>query len=124
MKRGTHRDHQFDRFSNRSKSRGGGPGIQRWRVNTLDVVQIKFRDKRQVEPDFFAASRQPRDVIPTRLHPLVLYIAEPAPEHWHPVSVTHSTRLPYQIVDQPLKGIKTNGPRSVGHEIRQRVDVV
>src|ERR1700732_2248560 len=117
MKSRPHRDHQFDRLGNRRKSRSGGPGIERWRVDTLDVVEIKFRDKRQVEPDFFAALRQPRDVVPTRLHLLVLHIGEPASETRHPVPVTHSTRLPYKIVDQPLKGVKANGPRPVGYEI-------
>ena len=65
MKRGPHRDHQLERFGDGGERGGGGPGVERRRVDALDVVQIQLGDEREVEADFFAAAREARNVAPS-----------------------------------------------------------
>ncbi len=89
MKSRPHGDHQFQRFGDGRERRGGGPGIERRRVHTFNVVQIQFGDEREAVADFFAAAREARDVIPRGRHLLVGHIAQPAAEYRKPVAVTH-----------------------------------
>src|SRR5580704_3834151 len=46
MKRGTHGDHEFERFGDGCERGGGGPGVERWSVRSFDVVEVQFRDER------------------------------------------------------------------------------
>ena len=80
MKRGTHGDHQFERFGDGGERRGGGPGVERRRVDAFDVVQIQLGDQREVEADLFAALREPLDVFPGRFHVFVVDVAQPTAE--------------------------------------------
>ena len=86
-----HGHHQLQGASHRGERRRGRPGVERGRLDPLDVVEIELGDQRQIEADLLAAPGQPAHVLPTRRHPLVLDVAQPAAEHRHPVSVSHGT---------------------------------
>jgi len=40
MKGGTDGDHQLDAFGDGGERGGGGPGVERWRFDAFDVVEI------------------------------------------------------------------------------------
>ena len=134
MERRPHRDHELEPLGDRGERRRRAPGVERRRVDALDVVEIQLGDQREVEADLLAAPRQPAHVVPGRVHPLVVDVAEPAAEDGQPVSEAHqrhlrraaaprrSSRL--EPVGQPRERIEAEHARRVGDEVRQRVDVV
>ena len=56
----------------RRQRRGRRPGIQAGRIDALDVVQVEFRDERQVVADLLAAPGELAGVLPGGRHPLRL----------------------------------------------------
>ena len=95
MKRRTHGHHQFQPLrDSRRERRGSRPCIEAGRIDSLDVVQVQFRDQRKVESYLFAALRELARVVPRGSHLLVFHIAQPAAET--PASSTHSEFLAYE----------------------------
>src|SRR5690349_312329 len=89
MESRTHRDHQFQRFSNRGERCSGGPCVKRRCLDALDVVEIEFGNQRQVVADLLAALGQTTHVIPTRFHAFVFDVSQPTAENREPVTVAH-----------------------------------
>src|SRR5262249_25857693 len=89
VKRGAYCDHQLQPFGNSGESSGGGPGVERRRLFTLNVVQIQLGDQSNVVTDLFTAVSEPFDVFPGRRHVLVVNIAQPAAEDRKPIAVAH-----------------------------------
>jgi len=75
MKRGTDRDHQFQPAGDGCEGGRGRPGVERWRFDSFDVVEIQFGDQRQVVSDFFAAPGETAIVFPRRLHLFVIDVS-------------------------------------------------
>ncbi len=89
MESRTHGHHQLEPVGHRRQRRGSGPGVQRGRVRSLDVVEIELGDQREVETRPFTRAREPADVRPLRLHALVLDVAQPPAENRQPISEAH-----------------------------------
>ncbi len=90
MKRRPHRHHQLQLLRHRSQRSRRRPRIQRRSVHTLNVVQIQLSNQRQVIPNLLRPLRQVANILPARLHPLVVHIAQPSAKHRQPESVSHS----------------------------------
>src|SRR5438067_5565162 len=86
-------DHQLQPPRDRRQRRGGRPRSEARRLHALDVVEIQLGDQRQIEADLLAAHGEIAHVAPTRLHRLVLDVAQPAAEDRKPVteSDAHAT---------------------------------
>src|SRR5262249_7664784 len=85
------RDHQLQAARDCGQCGRRGPRVERGRLHTFNVVQIQFRDQREIVADLLAAPRQAAHVIPRRVHPLVGDIAQPSAEYGKPVTVSHAT---------------------------------
>ena len=51
--------------------------------------QVQFGDERHVKADFFAALREPADVVSARLHVFVPDVAQSSSKNGQPVTVSH-----------------------------------
>src|SRR6266851_6714522 len=89
MKRRPHRHHQFDPFGHRRQRRRRRPRVQRRRFDALDIVEIQFRDQRQVKTNLLALLRELLYVGPAYFHVLVFDVAQPAAENGKPIPVSH-----------------------------------
>ena len=89
MERRSHRHHQFDPFGHRGQRRRGGPRVQRRRLDSLDVVEIEFRDQRQVEAYLLAPLGEPLHIRPAYFHIFMFDVAQPAAKNGKPVAVSH-----------------------------------
>src|ERR1043166_8306583 len=89
MKRRAHSHHQLECIGNRSERRGGGPCVQRWSLDALDVVEVELGNERQVIADLFTTPRETTDVVPARLHSFVFNVSQPTAENREPVTVAH-----------------------------------
>ena len=130
MERRTNRHHQLEAFRDGGERGGRGPGVERRRVDALDVVEQQLGDERQVVADLLAAARETLHVRPRRVHLLVVDVAEPAAEDRQPVAVSHRPAsakhagAALDVVDEVHPRIEADDPLGVGDEVRQRVDVV
>ena len=89
MKRRPHRHHQLQPLRHRSQRRRRRPRIERRCLHTLDVVQIQLSDQRQIVANLLRPLRQVANILPARLHLLVIDIAQPSAEHRQPEAVSH-----------------------------------
>ena len=85
----TYRDHQLQPLGHRGQRGGGRPGVERGLLDPLDVVEVEFRDQRQVISPALGILRECLGIGPARVHALVGNVAQPAAEHRHPESVAH-----------------------------------
>ena len=124
---GPDRDHQLDPLRHRRQRRRGRPGVERRLLDALDVVEVELGDQAQVPARLLAPQGEPADIVPARLHPLVLDVAQPAAEDRHPVTEPHhlpSRDRRLEKIDQPLVRVPAEHVQRIGDEIGQRVDVV
>ena len=94
MKRRPHRHHQLQLLRHRRQCRRRRPGIQRIRLNPLNIVQVQLRNQRKVIPNLLRPLAQRRAVLPARLHPLIVKIAKPSPKYRQPESIPHQYPTP------------------------------
>src|SRR5438552_1398515 len=108
-----HRHHQLETVSDRGERGGGGPGIQRGRARSFDIVEIQFGDEREIETRPLARAREPADIGPLGFHALVLDIAQPAAEYRQPVSEAHQ-RVPPRSSRKSTRRAKGSNPTTRG----------
>src|SRR5215475_8822400 len=89
MKCGANGNHELDTFGDCGKRGGGGPSVERGRFDSFDVVEIEFRDEREIKADLFAALREAFYVRPRGFHAFVGNVAEPATKNGEPVTESH-----------------------------------
>src|SRR5438309_197902 len=92
---------------------GGGPGIQRGRFRSLDVIDIQLGDEREIETRPLARAREPADIGPLGFHALVLDIAQPPAEHRQPISEAHQ-RVPPCSSRKSTRRAKGSNPTTRG----------
>src|SRR5436309_15476400 len=90
MKRRPHGHHQLESLGDGGERGRRRPGIERGRVDALDVVEQELGDQREVVADLLAALRQTPYVLPRRLHALVVDVPQPAAEDGEPVAISHT----------------------------------
>ncbi len=89
MERRSHRHHQFDPFGYRGQRRCCGPGVQRRRLDALNIIEVELGNQRKIKANLFAPLRKLLHVLPVRLHVFVFDVAQPAAENGKPVAVSH-----------------------------------
>src|SRR6185437_2877414 len=82
MESRAHRNHQLEFARDCCQGGGSRPGVERRRVNALNVVKIEFGDERQSIANLLASTGQTADVIPGRRHAFVFDIAQPSAKYW------------------------------------------
>ena len=65
VERRPHGDHELEPLGDRGERRGGGPRVERRRVDALDVVQEQLGDEREVVADLLAALGEAAARTPT-----------------------------------------------------------
>src|SRR5262245_6754932 len=106
MKRGAHRDHEFQASRDSSQGRCRRPGIERRRLRSLDVVEVQLGNQGEVKTNFFAAARKAAHILPACLHVFIFNIAQPAAEYRKPISVTHYAASCSRKSTRRTKGLK------------------
>src|SRR5215468_4833162 len=110
MKRRTHGNHQLEPLRHCSQRSGSRPCIERWGLNTFNIVEVQFGDQGQIVADLLAAPGETAGVFPCRLHPLIFHVAQPSTEDRQPIAVTHLESPPLEVVYELCMRIETDHP--------------
>jgi len=86
---GSYGDHQLLLCSDSGQGGGCGPGVEGGGLFAFDIIEIELGDEGEVEADLFAADGELFYIVPGGGHVLFFYVAQPAAEDGHPVSVSH-----------------------------------
>jgi hypothetical protein len=89
---GPHREHQLQALGDGGDGGREGPAVERGRSGALDVVEVELGDEREVIAERLGAHGEVAHVVPGGRHVLVLDIAQPAAEDWHPESEAEAFR--------------------------------